>query len=212
MIIKLYNRLGIEKGSYIYPENVFCIDGYREDCVEECSILERYVEKRIQEIQLLLKEPVKIQVNGGLNFALVAALNTFKRLNIDIYVGYYNKETRDYFYQFVEAQSGEVDENKKIAGFQTILGRHPVKEKAIYEGECVDGTALKKELLFDFKLLEEAADQKIRSCDAGTIIFYCTGLSQCMVSVIKVCRKLGKKLIIKHRNTCTDEYFVQECA
>lgn len=215
MKIKLYNRWGIEKEPWLLPDDVFTVDGYDPDHLEKCDVLEKYIEKRL-EIYLPNEEcSIDLQVNGGLNLALAAAINVFNRLQRSIKVSYFDRNTDMFIGQYLEYQPVFQAINQEIDTFQLIKGRHEHEElngvPAIYESSAENNGNIPNNQLFNFQALEQIAEEKIKGSHAGTIRLYATGLSQCMVSVIKACRKYKKRLIIMQYNLDTDSYFEQEC-
>lgn len=72
--------------------------------MEKCDVLEKYIEKRL-EIYLPGAEcSIELQVNGGLNLALAAALNVFSRLQRSIKVSYLDRSTDLFTGQYLEYQ------------------------------------------------------------------------------------------------------------
>lgn len=211
MIIKLYNRWGMENDSYIFPDDIFSIEGFGTDNIEDCSILEAYAIERIHTLDLPNDTPIELYVNKGLNFALVSILNVFARLERTISVCYCDRETGRYYGQLLEPRKIPLSSDPGTEDLQLVAGRHILDMDPIYGGSCMDGPGIKPELLFSFDELEKIAEQKISSTGPGTIRLYSTGMSQCLVSVVKACRRSGKKLIVMQYNTDTNGYFEQEC-
>lgn len=186
----------MECDGYIFPSEFYDIPGVLT--FQDVGVVEQYVCEKLCPYQ---GEKVKVYINGGLAVEILCVIQASARLNIDLGVVHYNKDTALYdVLQEIRWNSRPFPTELISANTVLCEGRHVIKEEAIF-------AMVPKEKLFDFTWQEKTAEDFFRVHPENHFNIYLSGLTSIMLSTLNAAEKMQKYITWYHYDYDTESYF-----
>ena len=205
--------------------DLYHINGYSRDNIEDMEALERYFEKKLKPYEGRNAELYVTRKTT--DFSLIAALNCLVRQSSRLRVYFWDRENEVYRgMEMMTGKGGEREEKGSIAC--VLLNRHDIgisdemtnaitEENIIFAGNGLPGDSLPTEKMFDFDLLSKTAALSLgriktvlQQNGGNTVRFYLCGLKLLTVIALNEARKLDLRVECMHWNMDKESYFLQK--